>query len=76
MEERNERDARVTRSNQEHFHSIKKTVVFLFTIVLLIERKRRQLRRGVVLRNCFSKEQFTQVSEFSVFVLSVSAITA
>ena len=26
MEERNERDARVTRSNQEHFHSIKKTV--------------------------------------------------
>ena len=46
------------------FHSSKK-LWFSFTIVFLIERKRRQLRRGIVLRNCFSKEQFTQVSEFS-----------
>ena len=40
MEERNERDARVTRSNQEHFHSIIKIVVFVYNCLSYSEKEK------------------------------------
>ena len=45
MEERNERDARVTRSNQEHFHSIITVLVFTFSLFYSVRDVRKERLR-------------------------------